>query len=290
MPFTLGLVELQGEHSGLNQAAVVWKVLQDFGISNTLGYFVMDNVGSHDRLVQVIADNLHEEGIAYDAKQRRLRCNGHIISLAVQAFLFGKTVSDYDYPDNAITDSPTDVQLDQWRKLGPLGKLHNIISCIMGSTQRVQAFKIRSNNLMPYRDDGTRWNSWYDMLDWAIQRIKAAIIAVINEEAALAKDLLTAEEWKTLSHIRDFLKGFHDATQATEGRQATLDKILPTMDFLADRFEDAVEQYSDHNYMRESLQSGYTKLLEQDREITSICCRSCFRSNSQIGVLRYMGS
>ena len=40
---TLGLKELQGEHSRENRAGVVLDMLNDFGIRNELGYMVMDN-------------------------------------------------------------------------------------------------------------------------------------------------------------------------------------------------------------------------------------------------------
>ena len=57
--------------------------------------------------------------------QRRLRCNGHIINLVVKAFLFGKQEPDYDDDDGV--EGPSDAQLSYWRKVGPLGKLHDII-------------------------------------------------------------------------------------------------------------------------------------------------------------------
>ena len=258
---TLGLKELQGEHSGENQAGVVLGVLNDFEIRNKLGYMVMDNVGSNDTLISAIATSLNNEGVPYNAEERRLRCNGHVINLAVQAFLFGKAVNDYEYLENEA-ESPSDTQLSQWRRLGPLGKLHNINFWIMRSPQRVQAFKKKSGGLMPRRDNGTRWNSWYEMLDWSIKRLKPAIIAVTNEESDLAKDLLTADEWKTLDHVRDFLQNFYDATKATEGHGATLKEVLCTMDFLADIFEDAIVEFADHAFMWESLQAGFTKLLK----------------------------
>ena len=258
---TLALKELQGEHSGENQAGVVLDVLNDYEIRNKLGYMVMDNVGSNDTLINAVATSLNNEGVAYDVNHRRLRCNGHVINLAVQAFLFGKAVNDYEYLGNEA-ESPSDIQLSQWRRLGPLGKLHNINVWIMRSPQRVQAFKNRSKGLMPRRDNGTRWNSWYEMLDWSIKRLKPAIIAVTNEESDLAKDLLTAEEWKTLDYIRDFLQNFYDATKATEGHGATLKEVLSTLDFLADIFEDAIVEFADHAFMWESLQAGFTKLLK----------------------------
>ena len=261
LTITLALKELQGEHSGENQAEVVLDVLNDYGIRNKLGYMVMDNVGSNDTLINAVAASLNNEGVLYNASHRRLRCNGHVINLAVQAFLFGKAVNDYEYLGNEA-ESPSDTQLSQWRRLGPLGKLHNINVWIMRSPQRVQAFKKKSGGLMPRRDNGTRWNSWYEMLDWSIKRLKPAIIATTSEESELTKDLLTADEWKTLDHIRDFLQNFYDATKATEGHEASLKEVLSTMDFLADIFEDAIVEFADHAFMWESLQTGFTKLLK----------------------------
>ena len=80
---TLALVELQGEHSGLNQAAIIIDILNDYGIRNKLGYMVMDNVGINDTLISVITESLYEEGVFYNTKQRRLRCNSHVINLAI---------------------------------------------------------------------------------------------------------------------------------------------------------------------------------------------------------------
>lgn len=48
---------------------------------------------------------------------------------------------------------------------GPLGKLHNIVAYICLSPQRKQRFKLLSSDLLPHRDNKTRWNSWYNMLD-----------------------------------------------------------------------------------------------------------------------------
>lgn len=82
------------------------------------------------------------------------------------------------------------------------------------------------------------------MLNWVLKKLKHVIISVTNEEPDLAKDILTAKEWKILANIRDFLQAFHDATKATKGRRATLKRVLPTMNFLANYFERAVEKYT----------------------------------------------
>ena len=85
------MIELQGSHSGENLADEVFWILDIYHIKDRLGYFVMDNATANDRMLSCISNHLMEkDGILYDAKQHRLRCNGHIINLSVQAFLFGK--------------------------------------------------------------------------------------------------------------------------------------------------------------------------------------------------------
>lgn len=122
---TLALIELQENHSGLNQATVILDILNDFGIRNKLSYLIMDNATFNNVLTKTISNALREKDILYSTKQRRLRYMGHVINLAIQAFLFRKTIQDYEYSEN-LTESPSNAQLNQWRRLEPLGKLHNI--------------------------------------------------------------------------------------------------------------------------------------------------------------------
>jgi hypothetical protein len=42
--------------------------------------------------------------------------------------------------------------------------------------------------------------------------------------------MLSEKDWQDLQKIQDFLLFFHDAILATEGHNATIDKVLPTMD------------------------------------------------------------
>jgi len=67
-------------------------------------------------------------------KARRLRCLGHVINLAVKAFLFG---TEYDAFEQDIesTREKSELlkELNLWRKRGPVGRLHNIITYICRS-------------------------------------------------------------------------------------------------------------------------------------------------------------
>ena len=67
------------------------KVVDDYEIADQLGYFTSDNHGSNDKMLRFVARGLRERGIpGFDAKQARIRCHGHVVNLAVQAFMFTK--------------------------------------------------------------------------------------------------------------------------------------------------------------------------------------------------------
>jgi len=137
-----------------------------------------------------------------------------------------------------------------------------VITWIIASPQRIQTFKLLSKGLMPRRDNGTRWNSWYEMLERAIHQLKTPLIQTITENKGLNKDSLTSSDWRTLTKIRDFLQGFYDTTKATEGRKATLDKVLPSLDFMVIKFEQAIKTYADDLFMSKYLQAGWSKILK----------------------------
>ena len=98
----LGLIELQGEHSGENQAVIILNVLNDYEICNKMGYMVIDNAPSNDTLIKAIITSLRGEGVTYNAQERRHRCNDYVINLAVQAFLFSQIVNNYDFHKNEV--------------------------------------------------------------------------------------------------------------------------------------------------------------------------------------------
>ena len=263
---TLGLREIQGAHSGKNQAIIVNDIIEDFQINDRLGYFILDNASSNNTMVKEVAKKFRDRGIQFNPLQRRLRCCGHIINLTVQAFLFGKISDNLNYLEEFQEDQeihiPTDNELNHWRQIGPLGKLHNIIAYICLSPQRKQRFKLLSSDLLPHRDNKTRWNSWDNILDWAIKRLKPAITQFCAEEDDLRDNHLTSLDWKNLQAIRDFLQGFYDTTKALKGRAATLEHFLPSLEFLIQQFEKGLEKYAGHRFLIGCLDAGHTKIIK----------------------------
>lgn len=170
----LSLSEQQDSHSGFNQAQTVLNTLTSYNIRNRLGYFVLNNAYTNDALMEHISADLESEAIIYNARQHRLRCNGQIIDMAVSAFLFGKhpeaEVQAESNDTSPVSPSTSDPSL--WRKMGPLGKLYNIIIYITASTPRTLAFSRKSGGYVPQRADKGRWLSWYTMLDWSLTNIQ----------------------------------------------------------------------------------------------------------------------
>ena len=199
--------------------------------------------------------------IVYNPIHHRLRCNGHIINLAAQSFLFyteDEALTDHNN-DSSTFATPTELEMEHWRKKGPLGKLHNIVVFIQRSTQRIAKFRELSQGHNLSRDNSTRWNSWYKMISTAM-KLKVAVNVYCTQYQENDADLLLPEDWKHLQQIQEFLQSFHDATLSTESRDATIERVLPTMDFLLDQFEQGKLLYSEDPFMSPCYNSGWAKL------------------------------
>jgi len=96
-----------------------------------------------------------------EEERRRLRCLGHIINLAAQAFLFGKNIEAFE--DGDLEDLETAYQL--WQQAGPVGQIHYLVAFIRSTSQRRQDF-IRMQGdvqgLQPLLNNQTRWNSTFN--------------------------------------------------------------------------------------------------------------------------------
>ena len=73
-------------------------------------------------------------------------------------------------------------------------------------------------------------------------------------------DRLTTSDWSTLHNIAEFLKGFYDTTIKTKECKATVETILPAIDFLLEWFEKRITKYAHSAYMISSIQTSWDKL------------------------------
>jgi hypothetical protein len=138
--------------------------------------------------------------------------------------------------DSELDESPR--RRSQQLKLQCLEKLHKIVIHLRSSPGRTQSFKGLANRLIPI-DNATRWNSWYQMLKVALDK-KAEIDSYTKIwYSDLEESYLSPSDWERLALVMVFLQPFHRATLETEGDDATIDRILFTMDVLVKHFETA---------------------------------------------------
>ena len=252
----LGLREIAG-HTGVEMADKVEEVIDDYELRDNVGFFTLDNATSNDVLVDTLAIRLRFAN-TLDVP-RRVRCHGHILNLAVQAFLFGKDeeanteaesqVEQLSLLESTGTIAPDENHASRWRGLGVLGRIHNIVMFIHSSDKRHRIFEEKAGRSIP-RDNTTRWNSWYKMISVAIT-LRSDIVAFTDryarEDPALEPDILTQSDWKELEDIRDFLKPFEEITLDMQGHSATLDGIISSMDFLITHFDYYKTKYAVRN-------------------------------------------
>lgn len=209
--------------------------------------------------------------VIWDPVFRRLRCNGHIINLSAQSFLF-PNIKDVDEEEalNQITGQLpkefNNAQMQEWRQKGPLGKIHNISVFITLSTQRIETFKSISGGLSLSRDNATRWNSWFQMLLRALDLKEPIDNYVYKERKHLAEDQLSEQEWTDLEKLIEFLEAYQHATLACEGRYATVDKILPIMEFLLDVLEKGKDNNVEDPFIGPCCMAGWEKLIKYYRK------------------------
>jgi hypothetical protein len=64
-------------------------------------------------------------------------------------------------------------------------------------------------------------------------KLKTAINLFCHQDQENNNDLLSEKDWQDLQKLQDFLLFFYDAALATEGHNATIDRVLPIRHLLA---------------------------------------------------------
>ena len=192
-----------------------------------------------------------------------------MINLVVKAFLWGlntEVLEGLASRNSTEGDGQEIIELMEWRRQGPMGKLRNICvwicrtpQCRDGFTNKVRSHgSIGSHATLPLVGSITCWGGDYDSLKRAfllkepIQEFVAA--AVRNERGARNElnmdsaklDELSLDEWDELQAIMEILEPFKAWTLKLQGKctNGAIYDIFPAMDDLLSSLENAKSQYS----------------------------------------------
>ena len=241
----LGFEELDGPHSGNNMAESVLKVVEDYGITSSVGYLVMDNASSNDTLAQELGCRLVLPNWTWE--ERRLRCFGHVVNLSVRSFWFGERTSKArgkDVLEMIIVDrEEKESDEGRWREMGPWGKIHNICNYIRSSTQRRKAFTKVGAPKMVTGENATRWNTGYMMVTSALE-LRNYIQVFCDQNPDLNDDTLNHDEWQQLGAVHQILKPFWESTKRMECRTVTTSMVIPQLEFLSFRYREVITKYA----------------------------------------------
>jgi hypothetical protein len=171
----LALPRMHGSHTAANIAKALRLLCTRFDLQTRIGNLVTDNASENHACLEILGTEYF-----FDASERHILCMGHIINLTAQQVLFG---SDVDAFEPELCTSVEELELQQWRKKGPIGRLHNLVKYITHSAgrreafheiQRAQPLPLQSQSERPketydlIKDNRTRWNSWHDCAERAL--------------------------------------------------------------------------------------------------------------------------
>ena len=240
----LGLPKLIESHTGLHMAETAFKMTEKYGFTDQLGFTMADGAGNNNTMAEEMDKMFAAAGLRWDHVFHRCRCLGHIIHRAAGDFFFKAAPPPHD--DAA------------WRQFGCYGKLHNIVIWVQSSTERVERWH-QLSSLVLLRDNSTRWHSYYDMCARALL-LKWPLIQLLQTEPGLSKNHLSPEDWGYLENLTKFLEPFRDATKSNEGVEDSIDRILPSMEFLISHLEGAMDEYRGNPFMEDRVQATWEKL------------------------------
>jgi hypothetical protein len=172
----LALPRMQGRHTAVNVSQQLGSLVRHFKLQDSFGNAITDNASENAACLDLLGDEL-----SIDMRKRHVRCIGHVINLVAQQILFGEDVESFE--ESIANVTAVEVELRAWRKKGPIGKLHNLIRFICYSEQRRSLFlkvqrqqppamrseRLRGQDAYELKHDNlTRWNSWYDAAERAL--------------------------------------------------------------------------------------------------------------------------
>jgi hypothetical protein len=108
------------------------KLLDRFDLRSRISNFITDNTNKNGATLAELTTKY-----AINTKQRHVLCMGYVINLVVQQILFGNDVDAFEPKLVILVEQ---LELQHWRRSGPIGKLYNLIKYIMHSSNRRERF------------------------------------------------------------------------------------------------------------------------------------------------------
>lgn len=196
----LALPELTQGHAGEDVAPHIVATLKMYDIERKLGFITADNATANDTLCRAVERSMCSQGIQWSAATQRLRCLGHIINIATQAFMFAKDPEAVDIAAqrtaNTLSVEESIASLSQtqdqgWRRAPALQKLYDF-AVDLRTLRYHGEFKRLAGKVIKIPGQ-TRWNGWYLMIQEAFET-RPVIAQLIDRYPGLEHHRFTADD------------------------------------------------------------------------------------------------
>src|SRR5579871_5529360 len=253
--FLVSLAEIQDSHTGENIAEAVAAIITKFGIQDRLGYFMLDNASNNDTCLKELAQrfnfdatqrrlrcaghilNLAARQIIHgknpEAFEQEAENPKHLVD---ELNLWRKKGPIGKIHNITVYIMRTSQRRQQFHKFQK-DELH---------TMQPEKSISEQQHYDLIEDVDTRWNSIYSMCNRAVQLRNPIDAFIIKEESnhkiylsnvagknrnlapkkkikpkekpSICDDLLTPDEWTTVTQYLEILRPFHEATLKLEGK------------------------------------------------------------------------
>ncbi len=174
-------------HGEAKVAKEVLRTLDLCEIKERLGYITTDIHGANDRHCDLLSAELND----WHPEERRLRCIGHIINLAVQSFLWAKVqeavhLAARDFAATQLVQEAIESgDIEGWIKSPALQKILALQTFLRRSDRQFNAFKKIAGKAIRAPND-TRWNSYLNTFEDALD-LRAAYTTFVISDAAFVE-------------------------------------------------------------------------------------------------------
>lgn len=242
--FVLDFKAMSGQHSGQDIAQMVYDTLKDYRVENRIQGITTDNASANFKFVEHLEVLIGIDN--FNSKDCHFVCFAHVINLAAQEFM---NIIKVSAEDNAIVDvdsesedSDEDVNNSENMLESPVNKIRCLLKKIKYSEQLQIKFSNCCNtaSLIPTRpiiDIRTRWNSTFDMLNWAMKyKIPLNILCDTNKDFINLK--VEEPNWVLIGNIVKFLKPLKTLSSLLGGEKyCTLSMVVLGINLLIDKYE-----------------------------------------------------
>lgn len=281
----LSFLPLDGPHSADAILETFLRTVNKYNIADKISCVTLDNASANISFTEKL-EKLDDIPYSFfkSLETNHVRCLAHVFHLAAQALIvhFEQMDLEPDLPLETFLQKENvydEIVSEEFIKeleglhisprpkekepeiviLRPIARLRKFLFTIkMNSTKKLtlKVLQARHNikQTKPVIDVKTRWNSTYDMLEWALEN-RIPLIELMQEAKIIFK------QWNSLTILFGYLSIFNQVTSLVASQNSvSIGLALISVERLARKLEAGLQNPDTPTCIREALEKAYEKI------------------------------